>query len=89
MSGDVAVMRYKIGFMTWPMSGSGSFPLRADGDDVTLTLKKGDDFQAWLTDETCIVLNDGPVGGVPAWVKNRQKLHELVDAWLDGLEFEG
>lgn len=82
-------MRYSIGFMTGFLAGSGSVPLAADGDEVTLTLKKGDDFQAWLTDETRIVLNDGPVGEVPAWVKNRQKVHELVDAWLDGIEFDG
>jgi hypothetical protein len=62
--------------------------LKADGDETALTLTKGDDFQAWLTDETRIKLNDGPVGEVPAWVQNRTKLHALVDAWLDGVEFE-
>mgnify|MGYP000473359356 CR=1 FL=1 len=45
--------------------------------------------QAWLTDETRIKLNDGPVGEVQAWVQNRTKLHALVDAWLDGVEFKG
>lgn len=82
-------MRYNIGFLTGLMSGSGGMPLRSDGDEAVLTLTKGDDFQAWLTDETRIKLFDGPVGEVPAWVKNRQKVHELVDAWLDGVEFEG
>lgn len=82
-------MRYSIGFMMGFLTGKGSLPLRSDGDETVLTLTKGDDFQAWLTDETRIVLNDGPVGEVPAWVKNRQKVHELVDAWLDGVEFGG
>ena len=82
-------MRYSIGFLTGFLTGEGSLPLSALGDDTVLTLMKGDDFQAWLTDETRIKLNDGPVGEVPAWVQNRKKLHELVDAWLDGVEFNG
>ena len=82
-------MRYNIGVLTGLMSGSGGMPLRSVGDEAVLTLTKGDDFQAWLTDETRIKLFDGPVGEVPAWVKNRQKVHELVDAWLDGVEFNG
>jgi hypothetical protein len=73
------------GFFT----GKGSLPLAADGDGLTLTLTKGDDFHAWLTDETRIKLIEGPVGEVPAWVMNRKKVHELIDAWLDGVEFEG
>ena len=82
-------MQYSIGFMMGFLTGKGSLPLSSDGDESVLTLKKGDDFQAWLTDETKIKLFDGPVGEVPAWVKNRQKVHELVDAWLDGIEFDG
>ena len=82
-------MRYSIGFLTGFLTGKGSLPLKADGDETTLTLTKGDDFQAWLKDETRIKLDDGPVGEVPAWVQNRTKLHALVDAWLDGVEFEG
>ena len=82
-------MRYNVGFLTGFLTGEGSLPLSALGDDTVLTLMKGDDFQAWLTDETRIKLNDGPVGEVPAWVQNRTKLHALLDAWLDGLEFNG
>ena len=81
-------MRYRIGFLTGFLTGEGSLPLSALGDDTVLTLMKGDDFQAWLTDETRIKLNDGPVGEVPAWVQNRTKLHALLDAWLDGVEFK-
>jgi len=82
-------MRYDIGFMSGFMGRDFAMSLRSDGDETTLTLTKGDGFQAWLTDETRIKLFEGPVGEVPAWVKNRQKVHELVDAWLDGVEFDG
>lgn len=82
-------MRYDIGFMSGFADGDFSMSLRADGDETKLMLTKGDGFRAWLTDETRIKLFEGPVGEVPAWVKNRQKVHELVDAWLDGVEFEG
>lgn len=82
-------MRYSIGFMTGFLAGEGNVPLAAEGDEVKLTLTKGDDFQAWLTDETRIVLDKGPIGEVPAWVMNRHKVHELLDAWLDGVEFDG
>jgi hypothetical protein len=82
-------MRYNVGFLTGFLTGEGSLPLSALGDDTVLTMMKGDDFQAWLTDETRIKLNDGPVGEVPAWVQNRTKLHALLDAWLDGVEFLG
>lgn len=67
----------------------GTVPLEIVGDENAITLKKGQGFDAWMTDETKIKLFDGPVGEVPAWVKNRQKLHEAVDAWLDGVEFDG
>lgn len=85
-------MQYSIGFMH---TFEGGDALRADGftDHATLpdtlTFVKGDAFAAWFKDETRIVLFEGPVGEVPAWVKNRQKVHELVDAWLDGVEFDG
>jgi hypothetical protein len=82
-------MRYNVGFLTGFLTGEGSLPLSALGDDTVLTMMKGDDFQAWLTDETRIKLDDGPVGEVPAWVQNRTKLHALIDAWLDGVEFDG
>lgn len=81
-------MRYNIGFLRGFLTGKGSLPLAADGDDTTLTLTKGQGFDDWLTDETRIKLNDGPVGEVPAWVQNRTQLHRLVDAWLDGVEFK-
>ena len=82
-------MRYNIGFLTGLMSGSGGMPLRSDGDEAVLTLTKGDDFQAWLTDETGVINTRDLGREVPMGVMNRQKVHELVDAWLDGVEFEG
>jgi len=85
-------MRYSIGFL---QGFEGGDALRADGftDHATLpdtlTLVKGDAFKAWLTDEMRVVLDKGPIGEVPAWVMNRHKVHELLDAWLDGVEFDG
>lgn len=67
----------------------GTVPLEIVGDEYAITLKKGQGFDAWMTDETRVILDRGPVGEVPAWVMNRMKLHEAVDAWLDGVEFEG
>ena len=67
----------------------GTVPLEIVGDGDAITLKKGEGFDAWMADETRVILDRGPVGEVPAWVMNRMKLHEAVDAWLDGVEFEG
>lgn len=80
--------KYSIGFIHGFFTGKGSLPLRSDGDDMQLVLTKGDDFEAWRTDETLVKVFDGPVGEIPIRVKNRQKVHELVDAWLDGVEFD-
>ena len=82
-------MRYSIGFMSGFSDGDFSAALAVDGDEATLTLTKGAVFNAWLTEDWRIKLLEGPVGEVPAWVMNRKKVHELVDAWLDGVEFEG
>jgi hypothetical protein len=71
-------MNYNIGFLSGFDSGLG---LQSDGDDVTLTLKKGDAFRRWLTDETRLY------GGQAVGAKNRESLHALIDAWLDGVEF--
>lgn len=79
-------MRYSIGFL---QGFEGGDALRGDGDESVLTLKKGDAFKVWLTDEMRVVLDKGPIGEVPAWVMNRHKVHELLDAWLDGVEFDG
>lgn len=73
-------MKYSIGFLNGFDCGLG---LQSDGDDATLTLKKGDVFRRWLTDETRLH------GGETVAEKNRRSLHELIDAWLDGLEYEG
>lgn len=81
-------MRYSIGFLTGFLTGKGSVPLTADGDDVTLTLTKGDDFQGWLTDDTGVIATRDLGHEVPMGVMNRRKLHELIDAWLDGVEFD-
>lgn len=81
-------MRYSIGFMSGFFTGKGSLPLASDGDEVSLTLTKGDDFQAWLTDKTGVISTRDLGHEVPMGVLNRRKVHELVDAWLDGVEFK-
>ena len=73
-------MKYNIGFLNGFEGGIG---LRSDGDDGVLTLTKGDVFRRWLTDETTLR------GGETVAQKNRATLHRLIDAWLDGVEFEG
>ena len=83
-------MRINLCFLHGLMSlDRAAIPLEIVGDENLITLKKGQGFDAWLTDETRVVMNDGPMGEVPAWVMNRKKLHEAVDAWLDNVEFEG
>jgi hypothetical protein len=82
-------MRYRIGFLTGFFTGKGSLPLKSDGDKTTLTLTKGDDFQAWLTDTTGVIKTRDLGHEVPMGVLNREGLHRLVDAWLDGVEFKG
>ena len=73
-------MKYNIGFLNGFEGGIG---VRSDGDDGVLTLTKGDVFRRWLTDETTLR------GGETVAQKNRESLHGLIDAWLDGVEFEG
>jgi len=80
--------KYDIGFMSGFLTGKGSLPLRSDGDEMTLTLTKGDDFQRWLTDETGVIDTRDLGHEVPMGVMNRRSLHRLIDAWLDGVEFE-
>lgn len=82
-------MRYSIGFMSGFSDGDFSMSLRSDGDETTLTLTKGDGFQAWLTDDTGVINTRDLGHEVPMGVMNRQKVHELIDAWLDGVEFKG
>jgi hypothetical protein len=72
-------VRYDIGFLNGFEGGIG---LRSDGDDVALTLTKGDVFRRWLTDGALLR------GGETVGQKNRESLHRLIDAWLDGVEFE-
>lgn len=82
-------MRYNIGFLSGFMEGDCTMPMRVDGFKEDLTFKRGPGFEAWISDETRVIVDDGPVGEVPMWVKNRRALHDLLDAWLDGREYEG
>jgi hypothetical protein len=79
---------YSIGFMSGFFTGKGSLPLVSDGDEMSLTLTKGDDFQGWLTDDTGVISTRDLGDEIPMGVMNRRKVHELIDAWLDGVEFK-
>lgn len=74
------------GFMT---QEQGTVPLTINGDENEIVLRKGEGFDEWLTDETGVINTQDLGHEVPMGVLNRQKLHEAVDAWLDGVEFEG
>ena len=54
----------------------------ADGDEYTLTLTKGRAFAEWLGSD--LKTTAGTVGEL-----NRATMHRLLDAWLDGVEFDG
>jgi hypothetical protein len=69
--------------------GPATMPLMLIGDGDQLSLKKGDGFAEWMSDETRVKMDDGPVGEIPMWAMNRKTLHAMIDAWLDGVEFEG
>lgn len=76
-------MRYNIGFLSGFMDGDCAMPMRADGFKEELTFRKGAAFDGWISDDMLLH------GGERVGEKNRRALHELLDAWLDGLEYEG
>lgn len=53
----------------------------ADGDEYALSLTKGPAFTGWLHSD--LETTAGTVGEL-----NRAGMHRLLDAWLDGVEFE-
>ncbi len=76
-------MRYNIGFLTGFADGDCEMPVGADGFKEELTFGKGPAFESWISVEMLLH------GGERVGEKNRRALHELLDAWLDGLEYEG
>lgn len=74
------------GFMT---EDTPTVPLTLVGDEKTLTLTKGEGFDAWLADMTPI-RDDEAYGGVNTFVgMNIEMLRRIVVAWLHDEEFEG
>lgn len=55
--------------------------ISADGDGYVLNLTKGPAFSDWLG--SGVRTTAGTVGEL-----NRAGMHRLLDAWLDGVEFE-
>jgi hypothetical protein len=56
--------------------------LHTSGDEAELILKKDAGFYEWINDE--MSLADGRTVGQA----NRETMHRLLDAWLDGVEFK-
>lgn len=54
--------------------------LETDGTTEELVLRRGEYFEDWR--DSGMETTAGPVGCL-----NREKLHALVDAWLDGVEY--
>ena len=64
-------------------------PLMLIGDGDQLMLKKGEDFVGWFSDQMPVKAENGSDEVIPIGEKHRRVLHEMLDAWLDGVEFEG
>lgn len=64
-------------------------PLMLIGDEAQLTLKKGGEFADWFSDQTPVKAENGMNEIIPIGEKHRRVIHEMLDAWLDGVEFEG
>ena len=56
--------------------------LDVDGDEGELIFKKGGSFERWIADPMKLS------GGRTVGEENRHTMHRLLDAWLDGREFE-
>jgi len=64
-------------------------PLMLIGDGDQLMLKKGEDFAGWLRDSTAVRAESGEDAFIPIGQKHRRVIHEMLDAWIDGVEYEG
>lgn len=61
-------------------------PLTIVGDENSITLTKGEDFDEWLADDTEIIFHDGTETTYNA--QNQEMLRRIVMAWLHGEEFD-
>lgn len=78
-------MKYPVTFFAPFMGGQQSVApvgVKVDGDLASITLRRGECFEEWR--DSGMVTTEGTVGDM-----NRAALHRLVDAWLDGVEFDG
>jgi hypothetical protein len=62
--------------------------LRIVGDTESIRITKGPQFDEWAA-ETISVVHSNLRDETPYNVLNRQKVHAIIDAWLDDVEFEG
>lgn len=62
--------------------------LRIVGDEDSIRITKGPTFDEWMA-ETVDVVHSNLRDETPYNVLNRQKVHAIIDTWLDDVEFEG
>lgn len=78
-------MKYDVTFFA-PFMASGAYiasvGAEARGGLAVLTLSRGPMFQEWR--DSGMMTTEGSVGDL-----NRASMHALLDAWLDGVEFDG
>jgi hypothetical protein len=61
--------------------------LTITGDENSITLTKGDNYEAWLNNTTLVQDPDSPSGVSNIAALNRRTLFETVEAWLNGEEY--
>jgi hypothetical protein len=62
--------------------------LRIAGDMHSIRITKGPTFDEWKA-ETVDVVHSNLRDETPYNVLNRQKVHAIIDAWLDDVEYKG
>lgn len=56
--------------------------VKVDGTPASLVLRRGEAFEEWR--DSGVATTEGLVSDM-----NRAALHRLLDAWIDGVEFDG
>lgn len=77
---------FLYGLMTFSKDGCDA--LRIVGDDDSIRITKGPKFDEWAA-ETVSVVHPNLRDETPYNVLNRQKMHDIIDAWFDDVEYEG
>ena len=54
-----------------------------------MLLFQSEDFAGWFADRMPVKAENGSDEVIPIGQKHRRVIHEMLDAWLDGVEYEG